>query len=97
MFKTVNGKLYVKWGRVMTVVVWSFVFAFAHVLTWYKPESMSAYVEFLKVFFLGSAPLPVGIVVNSVVRSIVKKPTQYEKDLKAATAELDKDFPGVEE
>lgn len=97
MIKIVNGKRYVKWGRLMTVVVWTIVFVFAHVLSWFKPDSMNAYVQFLTVFFLGSSPLPIGIVLTSVVRSIVKKPTQYEKDEAAAKSELDKEFPGIKE
>ena len=97
MIKIVNGKRYVKWGRLMTVAVWAFVFCFAHILTWFKPDNMAAYVQFLQIFFLGSSPLPIGIVLTSVVRSVAKKPTQYERDEAAAKADLDKEFPGAKE
>lgn len=76
MIKTVNGKKYIQWGRVVMALIMVSIISTAIVLSFLNPDKLKAFTEFCSSpgFVTVTGLLGTSIGVNSVVRSIVKKP-----------------------
>jgi F0F1-type ATP synthase assembly protein I len=76
MIKTVNGKRYIQWGRVLMAAIMLAMMTNGIVLSHLGADQLDAFTAFISSpgFVTITGLLGASIGVNSVVRSIIKKP-----------------------